>query len=413
MQRDVLCVTLQSGNRIIIANTRNGKWFKLSKECYEILISAIAKKVTKEELVSYLEDENDRIYFNKLIDRLIDINIIIVGDEIYCDKISKISFGITHRCNLNCTHCSVDASSMSSPEILATDEVKEIIDNIINVGPDFLFITGGEPLAREDFFEIITYLKNRFSGVLSLMTNGTLINAANIDMLVSFFDGFDISLDGFDETSCSKIRGAGTFQKVIDSVKLLQSYGVKNISLSSILIGYSKQYKENFEELNRKLGTRPVLRGFVPVGRGANNIVSISQEMSNNVSGDKNVSRVIDKNNYCGLQTFACGACLNEIYLGTNGDIYPCAAFQMREFKLGNIRKLNENTDFIKDRLYFNSEGYKNFQNTLPYLNPKCKECNINLFCITCPFHTYIIQKEEKIDEYCRKKKEQYSSIWD
>ena len=66
------------------------------------------------------------------------------------------------------------------------------------------------------------------------MSNGLLISNKNVDEIIRIFDAIDLSLDGYDEESCSKIRGKGVFTKVISVVNLLIEKGFKsnNISLS-------------------------------------------------------------------------------------------------------------------------------------------------------------------------------------
>ncbi|WP_330653158.1 radical SAM protein, partial [Clostridioides difficile] len=73
-------------------------------------------------------------------------------------------------------------------------------------------------LIREDFFEIIKYIKQKLPDTkLILSTNGTLIDEHNVDFIITNFEKIDISIDGVDENTCSETRGKGVFHKVISS----------------------------------------------------------------------------------------------------------------------------------------------------------------------------------------------------
>ena len=80
-----------------------------------------------------------------------------------------------------------------------TQEWTGIIDKIVDIEPGGIVLTGGEPLLRKDFFEIIRYLRSKYNGKVALATNATLINDDNVKLLAELIDKFDISIDGVDE----------------------------------------------------------------------------------------------------------------------------------------------------------------------------------------------------------------------
>lgn len=103
------------------------------------------------------------------------------------------------------------------------------------------------------------------------MTNGTLITPKNVKEIVSQIDSIDISLDGADEESCAVIRGKGVFEKVVSSIKLLQSHGFSKISISMVLSANNVRYTKQFMELNESLNTTPMLRALSYEGRAKEN----------------------------------------------------------------------------------------------------------------------------------------------
>lgn len=118
-------------------------------------------------------------------------------------------------------------------------------------------LSGGEPLLRGDFKELLKYLKNNYNGHIGISTNGTLITNSNAELLVKYADQIDISVDGVDEETCSIVRGKGVFEKVIKSIKILQDKGFSNISLSMVFSDKNEYLEPSFLELNKKLGTTP------------------------------------------------------------------------------------------------------------------------------------------------------------
>ena len=132
-----------NADSVIIFNRLNGQWIKISRECYEILRNCMSEKLTEEEMLSRLADEEDRAYIRKMLDLL---------DSMGCmyrktvQKVNNVSFAITHRCNLKCIHCMVNAQNGSEQ-------------------------------------------RNKFCGKITLMTNGTLFNSQNITpyLVKSFF----------------------------------------------------------------------------------------------------------------------------------------------------------------------------------------------------------------------------------
>jgi len=131
-----------------------------------------------------------------------------------------IKWGITRKCNLNCKTCY--SKKMIGKEISKKEALK-VIDQLYALGIPHIIFGGGEPLCRGDFLEIVKYATNK-GFVVDIDTNGILLNKRILDKLYSMgVNRVDISLDAGDKKTNDFIRGKGTFQKIIRSIKNLKS----------------------------------------------------------------------------------------------------------------------------------------------------------------------------------------------
>src|SRR3984957_7155379 len=85
-----------------------------------------------------------------------------------------IFWEVTKGCNLRCIHCRATATELMSPSDLPTAKALNIISQIADFGNPILVLSGGEPLYRQDIFELAEYAVGRGLRV-ALATNGTLV----------------------------------------------------------------------------------------------------------------------------------------------------------------------------------------------------------------------------------------------
>ena len=138
---------------------------------------------------------------------------------------------ITARCNNNCRHCYINLPAhdkKAKNKELSKDEIKKIADGAVSLGALWCLISGGEPLLREDFFDIYLYLKKK--GLLvSVFTNATLIT----DKHIKFFKKFpprdvEVTVYGTTKETYEKVtRIAGSFSAFMQGLNLLLQNGIK------------------------------------------------------------------------------------------------------------------------------------------------------------------------------------------
>ena len=91
-----------------------------------------------------------------------------------------VIWNLIRRCNLACKHCYATSADIDFDGELSTDEVFAVMDDLKAFGVSVLILSGGEPLLRPDIFEI-SHRARDMGFYVGLSTNGTLIDASNID----------------------------------------------------------------------------------------------------------------------------------------------------------------------------------------------------------------------------------------
>lgn len=137
-------------------------------------------------------------------------------------KHNYLRISLLEKCNLRCTYCMPADGIALSPKasLMTADEIFAIAQTFVQNGVDKIRLTGGEPLLRKDFPEIISKLAN-LEVLLSITTNGILIDR-HIDVLKQFkVKKINLSLDTLVSSKFHSITLRNQFEKVIDNLHLL------------------------------------------------------------------------------------------------------------------------------------------------------------------------------------------------
>jgi SynChlorMet cassette radical SAM/SPASM protein ScmE len=139
----------------------------------------------------------------------------------------SLDLEITSRCNLRCSYCYY----FDNPEVpysdLPTGEWLRFIEELGRLAVMRVTLQGGEPLARDDFRELVGALAA--NGMrFSVLTNGTMIT----DETASFIAGtgrcdfVQVSIDGSRAEVHDRTRGRGSFDRAVAGLKRLQRRSV-------------------------------------------------------------------------------------------------------------------------------------------------------------------------------------------
>ncbi len=151
-------------------------------------------------------------------------------------KHNYLRISLIEKCNLRCTYCMPAEGILLSPktELMTADEIYAIAKTFVSNGVDKIRLTGGEPLLRKDFSEIIAKL-HLLKTEISITTNGILIDK-HIEVLKQFnITKINLSLDTLVASKFQTITLRNQFEKVIDNLHLLLNNDFK-IKINVVLI---------------------------------------------------------------------------------------------------------------------------------------------------------------------------------
>lgn len=124
-------------------------------------------------------------------------------------------------CNLACTHCFVSCSPTNhTHEAMTLAEVRPHLADAVALGVKEYYFTGGEPFLNPEMEAILA--ATLAVGPATVLTNGLLLDAARCARLRALAEAspysldLRISLDGWDAATNDPIRGAGTFERILD-----------------------------------------------------------------------------------------------------------------------------------------------------------------------------------------------------
>jgi len=181
----------------------------------------------------------------------------------------------TAGCNLRCVHCRASARPGRLPDELTTKEALELVDQIASFSSPILVLSGGEPLFRNDIFEITTYAGHKGLRV-ALATNGTLVTQEKADRLKKAgIRRISVSLDGASALTHDSFRGvSGAFDRAVEGIENLREAGVE-FQINTTVTSHSVRELPLILELARSMGAAAFhIFLLVPVGCG----LEISEE---------------------------------------------------------------------------------------------------------------------------------------
>jgi len=280
---------------------------------------------------------------------------------------------ITSKCNLSCKQCNSNGRNHRGKE-LSFVEIIDVVNELYYLNCKKIQISGGEPLLREDVFEIATYISSL--GIeTQILSNGFLIDEEVVAKLKKAgVSCVGISIDGLAETHNNLRSNPEAFEKAINALKLLVENDIKTNVLTTVCnlplnefdsmyaklrdikvnnwiiqtsacVGRMKQFNEFALESKDLL----VLKEFIPKNQNINGL--------NVVTGDTiGYYSEIESKTKNGKSFSCCYAGIFQMGILSDGNVVGCLAMpHTKKYFEGNIREKSlSNIWFDKNSFCYN-----------------------------------------------------------
>jgi len=310
---------------------------------------------------------------------------------------------VTLKCNLKCAHCYINATDTEMPDELSTDAAKMLIHQITEVSRPLLILSGGEPLLRDDIYDIIRYGADR--GLrMGMGSNGILIDDEVAQKLKDAgMWTVAISLDSSVPEKHDKFRGVeGCWEHAVNAIKALKKAGIE-VQVNCTVTHQNYDEIDDIMELAESLGVENFHLFFlVPTGRGTD-IEDITPEMYEGMIKNtlaKTMKHKLNVKPSCAPQFMrvakeqgvdmsrwvrGCMAGLYYCRIYPSGEVTPCPYMPV---SLGNIRDKS-----FKD-IWFNSPVFEDLRD-FDRLKGKCGACEHREVCGGCRARAYGVTTEQ------------------
>jgi radical SAM protein with 4Fe4S-binding SPASM domain len=287
---------------------------------------------------------------------------------------------------------------MEKGKDLTLDEEKEFLSHISSLyrdsRPPLLLFTGGEPLLRDDIYELVKDAGQK--GLLTgLATNGTLITEEAARRLKDAgVYRIAIDLDGAEEKVHNSLRAG--FQEAVTGIKRCKDAGL-SLQINSMITNINKSEMPNILDLAEKLGVDAWHVFFlVPVKQFGGDYMLSSEEYEEALkwlSGVKDKAK-IEVAATCAPQYLrffgevtrgkwrvarGCSAGVSFVYVSHQGNVYPCDHLPVLA---GSIREKS-----FKE-IWDSAEVFQNLRD-FSKLKGKCGLCQYKDICGGCRARAY------------------------
>ncbi len=322
--------------------------------------------------------------------------------QLYHNPVLKYLFlELTLRCNERCLHCGSSCGDVESIE-LSFAQYQKILEDVradFDIKKFQLCITGGEPLLRKDFFDILGYA-NDLGYNWGMTSNATLIDKEKAHLLRECgMKTISVSIDGLKESHDAFRQTPGGYDKAMKGIEaLIEEGGFKAIQVTTVL-NHSNMNEldalyDIFKDMDidswRVIGIEPMGRALqypellmtaddykrlfdfirekrmedMPVTYGCSHFLGYKYERE-------------VRDHY-----FICNAGIYTASILSNGDICGCLDIERRpEMIQGNILKDNLK-DVWENRFAF-------FRKGLDEMSKECSSCSEKEFCAGGARHSF------------------------
>lgn len=190
-------------------------------------------------------------------------------NSILIDKYNRahnyLRISLLERCNLRCEYCMPEAGIplRDKKEFMSQEELFEIIDEFVSFGIDKIRLTGGEPLLKKNFADILAYISKQPVSI-HITTNGILLDRYWEELGQAKIAGLNISIDSLNKDRFNKITRRDFYDRVINNIKEATKRGF-NVKLNVVLMkGFNDDEIIDFINLSKDLAVSVRFIEFMP-----------------------------------------------------------------------------------------------------------------------------------------------------
>lgn len=304
---------------------------------------------------------------------------------------THIQLELTKKCNWNCKFCYAECGGENG---LSTNDLFCLFRKLKAEGTLEINFTGGEPLTREDCFEIFDYAKSLgFS--LTINTNGSLISEKNSEKIKQLFSHIEISLHSSDESIHDQlVQTSGAWKRTMNGLKLLE--GCKNrVLVKCVLTSEEIADIDIFKEMMRKMGFDfNIDMNITPTYSGSNDPLKYKlnniqiKELIKKDSSYIYRYKIEEINKRFKVQKMSDGICRagrNLAFIDAEGNVYPCITFKSGNELIYNGKNYLQN---IKNNefgdIWKNNYLFKKIRELEADNFDKCLMCKYDCYCKKC-----------------------------
>jgi radical SAM protein with 4Fe4S-binding SPASM domain len=297
---------------------------------------------------------------SEFIDRLIAMKILVRKQT--DPRNVTVNWDLTKKCNLFCRHCIANTSKTGTVNgELSTKQIVTGLRLLRHHGFEKISFSGGEIFTRHDIWQILAEAKQLGLDTI-LMTNGVLLGEEEAERLSKLQPvRVQLSLDGASPETNDRIRGRGTFVKIVRVIRLLVERSLP-VGLIMTVVDENCHEVNAFAVLAKKLGVDQIGIGKVLMrGRAATNNLCLdipdmdfsllAKKVADKIKGRGKTSNPIDNRlRYYQMAKSIppalphCPDFYYAITITSQGDVLPCRGLHdSKEFPrelvaVGNMR---------------------------------------------------------------------------
>ncbi|PHR92166.1 MAG: GTP 3',8-cyclase MoaA [Robiginitomaculum sp.] len=147
-------------------------------------------------------------------------------------RITYLRMSLTDRCDLRCFYCMAERMVfLPKEQLLTLEELARLADAFIARGVRKIRLTGGEPLVRKGFMQLVHHLSSHLKAnridEIALTTNATQLARYAQDLKDAGVKRINVSLDSLDPQKFNQITRGGDLSKVLEGIEAGRKAGLK------------------------------------------------------------------------------------------------------------------------------------------------------------------------------------------